>query len=378
MRPTQCAVSGLHLRKRLWLTNECGMAATIGLSRDLPRSAGGSARPVLLAKWLFGMAGLVFAMVVVGGITRLTESGLSITDWAPVTGAIPPLSEAQWQAEFAKYRTTGEYMTVTGPAGMTLADYKFIFFWEWAHRFLGRVIGLAFALPLAWFWVKSYIPTGYKWRLLALLALGGLQGAFGWFMVRSGLGGEMTDVSHFWLSIHLLTALFTLAGLIWTALDLLQLNRRPAAKPARLTRLTVAVGIVLFGQLLLGAWVAGLNAGHASYSWPLMQGQFVPEYDGTRGFLWAASHDPFLLHFLHRWWAVAALVALVIFARAVRPIQRQASIALHSALGVQILLGIATVISEVSLWLAVAHQAVGALLVASVAWTAHLLGRRAR
>lgn len=352
------------------------MVAAIGMDRDLPRAAGGSSRPALLARWLMVVAWMVVAMVIVGGITRLTESGLSITEWMPVTGAIPPLTNAQWQDEFALYKQIPEYAQITGPAGMTLEDFKFIFFWEWAHRLLGRLLGLVFALPLAWFWVKNWIPTGYKWRLLALLALGGLQGAFGWFMVRSGLSGQMTDVSHFWLSIHLLTALFTLAGLVWTAEDLRLLTRNPVAKPARLTRFAVAVGLVLFVQLLLGAWVAGLNAGLASDTWPLMQGRFVPEYDGSRGFWIAATHDPFLLHFLHRWWAVAALVALMLLARKVRPSRRLASVAIHSALGMQILLGIATVISGVALWLAVAHQAVAALLVMAVAWALHLLGRQ--
>lgn len=332
-------------------------------------------RPLQIANWLFAVAGLVLAMVVVGGITRLTESGLSITEWKPVTGAIPPLSEAQWQTEFEAYQQIPEYRNVTGPAGMTLADYKFIYFWEWAHRFLGRIIGLAFALPLAWFWVKSYIPAGYKWRLVALLALGGLQGAFGWFMVRSGLSGEMTDVSHFWLSIHLLTAFFTLAGLVWTALDLRLLARDPSSRPVQLTGLSLATAAILFVQLLLGAWVAGLNAGLASDTWPLMQGRFIPEYGDSKGLFYAATHDPFLLHFLHRWWAVAAVIALVIFARKLRPIDRQASVAVHSAFGVQILLGIATVMTGVALWLAVAHQLVGALLVMCVAWGAHLLGR---
>ena len=193
------------------------------------------ARPLALARWLLAVAGLVVLIVAVGGITRLTESGLSITEWKPLTGAVPPLSEAQWRAEFAAYQRIGEYRQITGPAGMTLADYKFIYFWEWLHRLLGRVIGLAFAIPLAWFWLKGAIPHGYKPRLLALLALGGLQGVFGWYMVRSGLSGANTDVSHFWLSIHLLTALFTLAGLMWTALDLKALARDPAARPARLT-----------------------------------------------------------------------------------------------------------------------------------------------
>ena len=333
-------------------------------------------RPRAIARWLLAVATLVVLMVVVGGITRLTESGLSITEWKPVTGALPPLNEAQWQAEFAKYRQIGEYREITGPAGMTLADYKFIYFWEWFHRLLGRVIGLAFALPLAWFWLRGAIPAGYKGRLVALLALGGLQGAFGWFMVRSGINQTATDVSHFWLSIHLLTALLTLAGLVWTALDLLALARDRAARPARMTGFAWATAAVLFVQLLLGAWVAGLDAGLASDSWPLMQGRLVPEYDASRGWWWAAAHDPFLVHFLHRWWAWAAVIALVVLARRVRRAERRASIAIHSAFGTQIVLGIATVLSGVALWLAVLHQLFGALTVAAATWGLHIVGRR--
>jgi len=340
-------------------------------------------RPRAIARWLLAVAALVVLMVVVGGITRLTESGLSITEWKPVTGALPPLSEAQWQAEFAKYRRIGEYREITGPAGMTLADYKLIYFWEWFHRLLGRVIGLAFALPLAWFWLRRAIPAGYTWRLVALLALGGLQGAFGWFMVRSGLSGAVTDVSHFWLSIHLLTALFTLAALVWTALDLFALGRDTNARPARLTGFAAVAGLVLFVQLLLGAWVAGLDAGPVSgggwwNGWPMMQGSFFPEgVDWSRGVLWAATHDPFLVHFLHRWWAWAVVAVLIVLGRRVRARERRASIAIHSAFGTQIVLGIATVLSGMALWLAVLHQLVGALLVAAAAGGTHVLGRRA-
>ncbi len=337
-----------------------------------------SPRPLALARWLFAVATLVLVMVVVGGITRLTESGLSITHWSPVSGALPPLTEADWQAEFDLYKQTGEYRNVSGPAGMDLAAFKFIFFWEWFHRLLGRLIGLAFALPLAWFWLRGAIPAGYKPRLLALLALGGLQGAFGWFMVRSGLGTEMTDVSHFWLSIHLLTAFFTLGGLVWTALDLRQLDSRGKATPARFTGMAFAVAVILFLQMLLGAWVAGLNAGLASDTWPLMQDRLVPEIDWSNGVVWTFTHDPFWLHFVHRWWAWVAVAALVIMARRVKPLDRRASIAIHSAFGVQILLGIATVMTGVALWLAVAHQLVGALLVGAFAWGAHVLGRQAQ
>lgn len=336
-----------------------------------------STRPGAIARWLMCIAVLVTLIVLVGGITRLTESGLSITEWKPVTGALPPLSEDEWQTQFEAYQQIGEYMHVAGPAGMTLADYKFIYFWEWFHRLLGRLVGLAFALPLAWFWMKGAIPAGYKPRLLALLALGGLQGAFGWFMVRSGLNEEMTDVSHFWLSIHLMTAFFTLAGLVWTALDLKQLERDPAARPAGMTPLALATALVLAIQMLLGAWVAGLNAGLASDTWPLMQGRLFPEVNWSRGIGWALTHEPFLLHFMHRWWAwVAAGFLIVLAARCKRIGHRPASIAIHSAFGTQILLGIATVMTGVSLWLAVLHQLVGALLAAAAAWGIHVLGRR--
>ena len=336
--------------------------------------------PAALAIWLWIVAAMVVTIVAIGGITRLTESGLSITQWNPVSGTLPPLTEQAWQTEFAKYQATPEYRLEAGPAGMTLADFKFIFFWEWFHRLMGRLIGLAFALPLLWFWIRRQIPQGYKPRLVALLALGGLQGTFGWLMVRSGLAGDMTDVSHLWLSVHLLTALFTLAGLVWTALDLRRLARIPDAKPARLTTVACVTAVILFLQLLLGAWVAGLNAGPVSgggfpNGWPGMQGKFFPDgIDWSQGAFHAFTHDPYLLHFLHRWWAWVAVAALVVLARKVRPFDRRASIAVHSAFGTQILLGIATVLTGVALWIAVAHQLVGALLVAATAWAAHAVG----
>ena len=314
-------------------------------------------------------------MVIVGGITRLTESGLSITEWQPVSGAIPPLTAADWGHAFALYKATPQYREVTGPAGMTLGQFQFIFFWEWVHRLLGRVIGLAFALPLAWFAVKRAIPRGYAWRLVALLLLGGAQGALGWYMVQSGLAGR-TEVSHFRLSAHLMLALFTLGGLVWTALDLRALARDPAATPARLRPIAAIVLAALGLQLMLGAWVAGLRAGQVANTWPLMNDRLVPDgIDWSQGVGFALTHDPYLIHFMHRWWAWGVVALLVIFARRVKPLDRRASIAIHSALGIQILLGIATVISGVELWLAVLHQAVGACLVAAVAWGAHLIGR---
>ena len=336
-----------------------------------------NARPEALIRWLMIIALLVFAMVVVGGITRLTESGLSITEWKPVTGALPPLNDAAWASEFEKYKTIPEYTEINGPAGMTLAQFKFIYFWEWVHRLLGRLVGVAFALPLAWFWVKRAIPAGYKPRLLALMALGGLQGTIGWWMVSSGLSAR-TDVSHYRLAVHLLTALFILGGLVWTALDLKALAKNPVAKPAKLTGFSIIILSVLFVQLLFGAWVAGLNAGYVSNSWPLMNDWLLPDgIDMSRGALSALANDPFLTHFVHRWWAWVAVIALVMLARRTRRAgARGASIAIHSAFGAQILLGIATVMTGVNIVLAVSHQAVGALLVAATVWGAHILGRQ--
>ncbi len=339
-----------------------------------------SGRPLALARWLFAVAALVVLIVAVGGITRLTESGLSITEWKPVTGTIPPLSEAQWQAEFEAYKRIPQYTEVNGPAGMTLADYKFIYFWEWVHRFLARLIGFAFALPLAWYWIKRQIPQGYKPRLLALLALGGLQGAVGWWMVSSGLTQDV-KVSHFRLAAHLLVALATLGGLVWTALDLAALARGQAR--SRLTGLGALALIVLLIQLFYGALVAGLRAGHVANDWPTMQGRLFPEgVDWSRGAGHAVLNDPFLLHFIHRWWAWVVVAMLIVLASRVKrprdgaPGDLRTSILIHSAFGAQVVLGIFTVWSGVALWLAVLHQLVGALLVAATARGVHALGRR--
>ena len=316
-------------------------------------------------------------MVVVGGITRLTESGLSITEWRPVSGAVPPLNAAEWAEAFELYQATPEYREVNGPAGMDLAAFKRIYFWEWLHRLLGRIIGLAFAVPLLWFAVTRAIPKGYGWKMVALLALGGAQGALGWYMVMSGLS-DRTDVSHLRLSAHLLLALAIMGALVWVALDLRRLAATGQDRPSRITRLSAAVLGVLFVQLLYGAWVAGLDAGQVSSSWPDMNGRLVPEgIDWSNGAPWALANDPFLIHFIHRWWAWVTVAALVIFARRIRANgSRAPSIAIHSAFGLQVVIGIATVMSGVALWLAALHQAVGALLVAATAWGAHELGRR--
>jgi cytochrome c oxidase assembly protein subunit 15 len=335
------------------------------------------ARPRAISNLLFLVAAMVFAMVVIGGITRLTESGLSITEWKPIAGAIPPLTHEDWARAFALYQQTPQYREISGPAGMTLSGFKFIFFWEWVHRLLGRVIGLVFALPLLWFAAKRQIPRGYGLRLTALFVLGGLQGLVGWLMVVSGLEGSSTEVSPYSLSAHLLLALFLMSALIWTALDLSKIARRPGSLPARLTVPAALTLAILFIQLMLGAWVAGFRAGYVSNSWPLMDDRLIPRgIDWSNGVLFAMSHDLYLLHFEHRWWAWVVVAAMVVFARKVRRAEgaRAASIAIHSAFGTQIILGILTVLSGIAIWLAVLHQATGAVLLAATVWGAHELG----
>ncbi|WP_295529569.1 COX15/CtaA family protein [Novosphingobium sp. Chol11] len=349
-----------------------------------PERSAARAAPLALARWLLVVAMMIVTIVTVGGITRLTESGVSITEWKPVSGILPPLNAAEWQDEFDKYRQTPQFVLVNGPAGMTLATYKVIFFWEWVHRLLARTIGLAFALPLAWFWLRGQIPAGFKPRLLSLLALGGLQGAVGWWMVQSGIVHDVR-VSHFRLAAHLLVALTTLAGIIWTMLDL-----RAVSRGERASRLTpfaaLALGVLVI-QLFYGALVAGLRAGTVAGGgwldgnvWPLMQGQLFPAgIDWSQGAARALLADPYLVHFIHRWWAWLVVIVLVIMGRRLRALrQRPTSIALHSAFGAQILIGIATVMSGVAIYLAVLHQLIGALLVAATAWSAHALGRPQR
>ncbi|MEO1169056.1 MAG: COX15/CtaA family protein [Pseudomonadota bacterium] len=331
-------------------------------------------RPRAIAWWLLGVAGLVFVMVVVGGITRLTESGLSMVRWEPISGIIPPLNAEQWEAELQAYRASPEYQQIN--RGMSMAEFQAIFFWEYIHRVLGRLIGLAFAIPLAWFWIKKAIPTGYHLRLVALLALGGLQGAIGWWMVASGLV-DRPDVSHIRLAVHLMTALFILGGLVWTALDLFALDRNADAQPARMKGFSLGVLLVLAIQIMLGAFVAGLEAGYAFATWPLMGHEWFPANTPMLETAWRNLVDnPVVVQFAHRWWAVVTVIALVWMARKVRKEHRMASVAIHSAFGTQFLLGIATLLSGMNIVIATSHQAVGALVVITAAWGAHLIGRR--
>jgi len=238
------------------------------------QAAGPGVRAVQI--WLACVALLVFAMIVVGGATRLTDSGLSITEWKPILGAIPPLTEAHWLEALEKYRQIPEYQIVN--KGMSLEAFQFIYWWEWSHRFLGRFIGLAFALPLAWFWLRGHLAQpGLKPRLIAILALGGVQGVIGWYMVMSGLVDRI-DVSQYRLALHLNVAFLILAAIVWVGLSL-----SPGARSGDerigpgLRWAGVVLLVMLLAQGVLGAFVAGMKAGLAYNTWPLMNGELVPD-----------------------------------------------------------------------------------------------------
>ncbi|RZM33317.1 MAG: heme A synthase [Sphingomonas sp.] len=325
--------------------------------------------------WLFVAAALVVAMVIIGGITRLTESGLSITQWKPLTGIIPPLNAVQWQAEFDNYKRIPEYQQLN--RGMTLAGFQAIFFWEYVHRLLGRVVGMVYLLPFLYFWARGRLPRGYVPRLGALVALIVLQGAIGWWMVSSGLT-KRTDVSHIRLAIHLVTALTLLAGTVWTALDLRDLAATRLARPARLRAFAAAALVLLFTQILFGAFTAGLDAGYAFSSWPLMGDEIFPAATPMTDPMWRNAIDnPIVVQFIHRWLAFVAAAGIVALGwRAIRAgAPRIGGIAIALVAG-QILLGIATLLTGVEIVVAVAHQANAALLLIAAIAAAHAVGRR--
>lgn len=307
---------------------------------------------------------MVFAMVVIGGITRLTESGLSITEWRPVGGAIPPLSETEWQRVFELYQQIPEYQQIN--RGMTLAEFKGIFWWEYIHRLWGRLIGVVFALPFLYFLVRGRVRRPLVPHLLVMFALGGLQGALGWFMVQSGLS-ERTDVSQYRLAAHFMAAIAVYSYMFWIALTLLR--PAPAGDARQLRPHLQGIGALLLATLTFGAFVAGLNGGLVYNTFPLMGGQLVP----GDAFATTASpfEDPVTAQFIHRWLAVAA-VALIIalwFRRhgaAARPIHLLALMALA-----QLGLGIATLLLMVPIPLAALHQAGAVLLWTLALWSLH-------
>ncbi len=332
-------------------------------------------RPYALSNWLFLVAFMVFLMVVVGGITRLTESGLSMTRWEPISGIVPPLNDQQWQGEFAAYQATPEYQKVN--RGMSLGEFKSIFFWEYLHRALGRLIGIVVAVPLLWFAWRRAIPRGYGPRLVALLALGGLQGAIGWWMVASGLV-DRPDVSHFRLATHLITALIIMSFALWTALSLRDLARPRLPGGDRPRGWIIPYFLLLGAQIKFGAFVAGLDGGYAFNSWPKMGDDWIAPHvrDTFAGPFWGVINDAVSVQFVHRWLAVAvALFALHIAAKLWRHRVGLPALAMGLMVLVQFALGVETLINGVPIWLGVAHQAGGALLLAASVWAAHRVTR---
>jgi len=333
----------------------------------------GRSRPV--AYWLALVTALVFAMVVVGGATRLTGSGLSITEWKPVSGVLPPLSGAEWDKDFALYKATPQYRQVN--AGMTLGEFKAIFWWEWGHRLLGRLVGAVFAIPFFVLLALRRIPGRLIWRCAILLGLGGLQGLVGWWMVQSGLENRVA-VAPERLATHLGLALVLYCALIWTAMEAWsgQGRLRAARTGSWPVVAMVFLGAVFF-QCLLGALVAGNHAGLIDNDWPLMNGDFIPA-DYAKAGIWATlAHSPSAVQFNHRMVAYAVVVAAVGLAsaglnsRLLMGQSRGLTLAVGLIAGLQVLLGILTLVTHVPLPLALAHQAGAAVLLAistGLAW----------
>lgn len=329
--------------------------------------------------WLAVLFVLVAAMILVGGLTRLTDSGLSITEWNLVTGAVPPMSDAAWAIEFEKYQAIPEFQLQN--SAMTLAEFKGIYWWEWAHRFLGRFVGLVWALGFFWFLLRRQIPTGWTRGLLGLGVLGGLQGAIGWWMVSSGLSGRMVDVASYRLAIHLGLAFVILGIIAWY---MLSLSRSEAAlmqarrgREAKLFSMSTGLMHFAFLQILLGALVAGIDAGRGYTDWPLMGGQLLPDGMMSLAPWWSNFFEnSALVQFMHR---IAGYLLLVFGVIVWRRSRRSGQVVTKGAFTVVLLmllfqaaLGILTVMNAAPLSLAILHQ-----LGAIVLWVLILRARHA-
>lgn len=337
------------------------------------------ARP-WVAAWLLACAGMVAAMVVIGGITRLTESGLSMVEWRPMMGWVPPLTDADWERVFALYKTSPEYKLTN--SWMALGDFKLIFFWEYLHRVWGRLIGLVFAVPFLAFLVTGRLERAMAPRLAALFVLGAVQGGIGWWMVTSGLADEPA-VSPYRLATHLSMAVLIFGMLLWTALELLdqarEQDRRPAFPAALRHGASVVLALVSL-TMLAGAFVAGTDAGFAYNTFPLMDGHFIPaEYWSTeRGvatfFEWVPA-----VQFNHRWLAISTAIVTLGFAHwALRSAPRPARLPLRLltvAVTLQVALGISTLLLVVPVWLGALHQAGAVMLFTAAVWTRFSLRR---
>lgn len=336
----------------------------------------GSDRQV--AAWLMICCLMVFCIVVIGGITRLTHSGLSIVQWKPVLGTIPPLSEQQWQQSFSRYQRTPEFLKVN--VGMTLAQFKGIYWWEYVHRLIGRLIGLAFLIPYLTFLIRRKVRGALAWKLLGIFLLGGAQGAMGWFMVKSGLI-DNPRVSQYRLAAHLGLALLIFASMFWVALDLLYPRRLSRAAPELRNQRRFALGLValVFVMALAGALVAGLHAGLVYNTFPLMDGHIVPPGIMTMQPRALNFFDNITtVQFDHRLlaWILALLVPWFWWRTQRSVATRRARVAAHVLLGaivVQITLGIVTLLEAVPIPIAAAHQAGAVVVFASALFAAHCM-----
>ncbi len=324
--------------------------------------------------WLGVVLVTLFCLVLVGGATRLTDSGLSITEWKPIHGVIPPLSVAEWEQELELYRQIPEYQQIN--KGMTLDEFKFIFWWEWAHRLLARMIGMIFALPLLYFWVKGRVEPGLRAPLVGVLALGGLQGFIGWWMVSSGLS-ERVDVSQYRLATHLMMACFIFASCVWIMRSLSPHSED--ASPTPKARLVAGVLLVMtFFQIYLGALVAGLDAGFSYNTWPLMDGAIVPQGLLVQSPGWInLFENPKTVQFVHRigayvLFAVALLHMIQCLRAAPQSTHARRSVLLFALVCVQATVGIVTLVTQVPLHAGLTHQGM-ALIVLAFA-VAHLRG----
>jgi cytochrome c oxidase assembly protein subunit 15 len=313
-----------------------------------------------IARWLLLIAAMIFTTLIVGGATRLTKSGLSITEWKPIMGALPPFNDADWQGAFKNYQQSSQYKLMN--QGMALDDFKYIFWWEWAHRFLDRLIGFAFALPLLYFAATAQLPRRLWPRLIMIFIAGGLEGVVGWFMVASGLVGRVS-VSQYFLAAHLTIAALLFAAVLWTNLGLRKTVR---STQRNLPWLALTILLLIFMQIAAGGFVAGLDAGQGYNTWPLMDGNFLPSGLGAVDPLWRNFFENALtVQFDHRLLAYVILVLTALHAIASR---KSSSSLLLGAVILQAGLGIATLLLHVPIALALIHQGGALILLTAALW----------
>lgn len=328
-----------------------------------------------IAAWLYLVCLTIFAMVVVGGITRLTHSGLSMVEWRPLLGVFPPTNETEWNATFEKYKQYPEYRQ--RGEEMTLGEFKFIFYWEYFHRLLGRIVGVVFLVPFLGFWLRGWLNRALVWKLLAAFVLGGLQGLLGWFMVKSGLV-DVPRVSHYRLAAHLALALFLMSYLFWLALNL----TFPAGDPAErrfpgLHKFSLIITLIVTVQIIYGAFMAGLHAGLLFNTFPTMNGQWIPAGIGKLEPRWLnLFENPVAVQFIHRGLAWILFITIPVFfvaagKRDLTARQRASTGCLVGVLLVQFLLGVLTLINAVPLALASLHQAGACLLLLAALFANH-------